>query len=83
MAVRPDEGPVGTIKIAMSLPRWRKVFPKLGFSGSLVLEMNKGLLSSVTASLLSGTMLAGKDLQCIYRASKDGWKDDWDLFEKF
>ncbi len=41
MAVRPDEGPVGTIKIAMSLPRWRKVFPKLGFSGSLVLEMNK------------------------------------------
>ena len=50
VAVRPDEGPVGTIKIAMSLPRWRKVFPKLGFSGSLVSEMNKIQLLGVITS---------------------------------
>ena len=41
VAARSDEGPVGMIKITMGLSRWRKVFPKLGFSGSLVLEMNK------------------------------------------
>ena len=41
VAVRPDEGPVEMIKTAMSLSWWRKIFPKLGFSGSLVLEMNE------------------------------------------
>ena len=39
MAARPDEGPVGMIKIAMILPRWRKVFPRLGFSSGLVVEI--------------------------------------------
>ena len=41
MAAESDEGPVGTIKIAMSLSQWMKAFPKLGFSGSSVVEMNE------------------------------------------
>ena len=39
VAARPDEGLVRMIKIVMSLPRWRKIFPKLGFSGSFVVEI--------------------------------------------
>ena len=39
VAARPDEEPAGMIKIAMSFPRWRKIFPKLGFSGSFVVEI--------------------------------------------
>ena len=39
VAARADEGPVGMIKIAMILPRWRKVFPRLGFSSGLVVEI--------------------------------------------
>ena len=39
VAARLDEGLVRMIKIVMSLPRWRKIFPKLGFSGSFVVEI--------------------------------------------
>ena len=49
----------------------------IAFSGGLLLEgkTTTGLINGLPLKkLLTGTMLDKRDIQCLYRATKDGWK---------